>query len=110
MNKKITNEDIIDGSFVVPESVAEIVDFAFEDCTSLSSIIIPKSVVKIGEGAFDGCESLKSIIIPDSVTKIGDYAFHVCSSLKKVSLPKKVDLGYSVFDRCHPDIEIVYRD
>jgi len=27
-----------------------------------------------------------------------------------VSLPKKVKLGIDVFFRCHPDIELVYRD
>ena len=64
--KNVTNEDIVNGSFVIPDGVTEIRDWAFEDCTSLLSIIIP-----------------------ESVTKIGDYAFHVCSSLKKVSLPKK---------------------
>jgi hypothetical protein len=37
-------------------------------------------------------------------------AFYGCTSLKKVSLPKKVKLSYSVFDRCHPDLKIEYRD
>jgi len=87
MKKRITNKDIVNGSFVFPESVTE-----------------------IGNGAFDGCTSLSNIIIPESVTEIGNGAFYGCASLKKVSLSKKVKLGNYVFRGCHPDLEIVYRD
>ena len=108
--KNITNKDIINGSFVVPESVTEIGEGAFYGCTNLKNITLPEGVTKIGIDAFYGCSSLTNITIPESVTKIWDYAFCRCSSLKKVSLPKKVKLGDSVFHGCHPDIELVYRD
>ncbi len=49
---------------------------AFRDCSSLTSITIPNSVTNIGGGAFRSCTSLTSITIPDSVTSIGDYAFY----------------------------------
>ncbi len=110
MIKKITNKNITNGSFVIRDGVTKICDWAFEKCTSLESIVIPAGATKIGIGAFYGCSSLKNITIPESVTKIGDYAFDRCSSLKKVSLSKRVKLGYGVFFRCHPDLEIVYRD
>jgi hypothetical protein len=38
--------------------------FAFNNCTSLTSITIPDSVTSIDQGAFDGCTSLTSITIP----------------------------------------------
>ena len=38
-------------------------------------------VTRIGDWAFDGCSSLTSITIPDSVTSIGYEAFYGCSSL-----------------------------
>ena len=110
MKKRITNKDIVNGSFVFPESVTEIGNGAFDGCTSLSNIIIPESVTEIGCWAFDGCSSLKNITIPESVTEIGNGAFYGCASLKKVSLSKKVKLGNYVFRGCHPDLEIVYRD
>ena len=110
MNKNITNKDIINGSFVIRDGVTEILEWAFEACTSLESIILPKSVVKIGKFAFSDCWRLSSIIIPESVTEIGDWAFYGCTNLKKVSLSKKVDLGIGVFFGCHPDLEIEYRD
>ena len=53
----------------------EIGDWAFNECTSLTSINIPDSVTSIGEGAFNECTSLTSINIPTSVTSIGSYAF-----------------------------------
>ena len=110
MKKNITNKDIINGSFVIPEGITKIRDFAFEDCTNLESIIIPESVTKIGYWSFAYCTSLKKIIIPESVAEIGAGAFDGCKSLKKVSLPRKVKLSYSAFDGCHPDLEIEYRD
>lgn len=41
----------------------------------ISSYIIPDSVTSIGDWAFSGCESLRSVVIPDSVTSIGRGAF-----------------------------------
>ena len=56
-------------------SVTSIEDWAFADCSSLTSITIPNSVTSIGDLAFNGCSSLTSITIPNSVTSIGNYAF-----------------------------------
>ncbi|MBO7227888.1 MAG: leucine-rich repeat protein, partial [Bacteroidales bacterium] len=47
-----------------PDSVTEIGDWAFNDCSSLQSIVIPDSVTKIGKWAFNDCSSLQSIVIP----------------------------------------------
>ena len=55
--------------------------FAFDGCTSLTSVTIPESVTSIGNYAFEDCTSLTSITIPDSVTSIGNYAFEGCSQL-----------------------------
>ena len=49
--------------------------FAFQSCTSLTSITIPSGVTSIDNQAFYGCTTLTSITIPDSVTSIGGSAF-----------------------------------
>ena len=48
---------------VIPDdgSVTGIGSYAFEDCTSLTSVIIPKSVTSIGYNAFYNCDSLTSV-------------------------------------------------
>lgn len=55
-------------------------------CESLSSIIWSDSVVEIGEGAFDNCTSLEVVEIPNSVSKVGRYAFSYCANLRQVVL------------------------
>ena len=67
--------------FTIPDSVTSIGEYAFRDCTSLTSVTIGNSVTSIGEEAFCGCTSLTSIVIPDSVTSIGNRAFDGCTSL-----------------------------
>ncbi len=44
--------------------------------------IIMQGVASIGDYAFEFCSSLTSITIPDSVTSIGGCAFEFCSSLQ----------------------------
>ena len=66
-----------------PTSIGE---YAFVECTSLTSIDMPNSVTSIGEGAFGECSGLTSVTIPDSVTSIGYDAFYGCSSLTRVEI------------------------
>ena len=64
-----------DTNYIIPNSVTNIGDEAFDCCVSLTSINIPDSVTSIGRSAFSRCTSLTSINIPDGVTNIGDRAF-----------------------------------
>ena len=72
---------------VVLTSGASISDYAFSDCTALTSITIPNTVTRIGNYAFEGCTGLKTLTIPDSVTQIGDYALYGCTGLTSITLP-----------------------
>ena len=75
----------LSGEFTIPDSVTSIGEWAFEDCTGLTSITIPNTVTYIGDHAFYSCTGLTSITIPDSVTSIGAVAFGGCTGLTSIS-------------------------
>ena len=85
----------------IPNSVTTIGEYAFSNCSSLTSINMPNSVTTIGYAAFVGCSSMTHIDIPNSVTTIGEYAFRYCSSLTSVNMPNSVtEIGDYAFSNC----------
>lgn len=62
-------------------------DYAFYNCSRLTSAAIPDGVAWIGRGAFSGCESLASVAIPNGVKSIGSAAFADCG-VRKVYVEK----------------------
>ena len=88
-------------SITMPESITSIEDSAFSHCSLLTSITIPESVTSIGEYAFENCSSLTSITMPESITSIGMYAFEDCSSLTSIIIPEGVtSIEYGTFIAC----------
>ena len=86
---------------IIPNSVTSIGDFAFFNCSGLTSVEIPNSVTSIGDWAFADCSGLTSITIPNSVTSIGSFAFAYCSGLTSVEIPNSVtSIGRYVFESC----------
>ena len=93
-----------------------IADYAFSDCSGLTSITIPDSVTTIGFGAFEGCSSLESIVLPfvgktkDGTDKLylgyifGEYLRYfndaVPASLKNVVITGGTTIGPSAFSGC----------
>jgi hypothetical protein len=56
------------------------------ETVNIPAVIDGSPVVTIGAWAFDGCTSLTSISIPSSVTAIGNWAFWGCNSLTSISV------------------------
>ena len=75
---------------VIESGVTNIGNYAFYNCSYLTSVTIPNSVLSIGSEAFNGCSSLTSITIPKSVTSIEDHAFNGCYGLTYVTIPNSV--------------------
>ena len=95
-------------SYVIPNSVTSIGEYAFFACNSLAEVVIPNSVTNIGDRAFSFCSSLAEVVIPNSVTSIGEYAFFACNSLAEVVIPNSVtNIGDHAFSGCSSLAEVV---
>ena len=103
-NGKFASEDgrclIIDGvlnyfaigcgatEYTIPDSVTTIGDFAFRNCSSLTSVTIGNSVTTIEDGAFDECSSLTSVYCKATTPPAGGYnMFNKNASGRKIYVP-----------------------
>ncbi|MBQ5929408.1 MAG: leucine-rich repeat domain-containing protein, partial [Clostridia bacterium] len=83
-------------SIVVPATVQEIGDYAFQGCTALTSVTFVSeggqlsALNTIGKQAFDGCSALTEIKLPENVTSLGEKAFYNCSSLTNIEINKNL--------------------
>ena len=91
-------------SVEIPNSVTSIGYLAFTSCSSLTSVEIPNSVTSIGDAAFESCSSLTSVVIGNGVTSIGDVAFRNCSSLTSIVVAPN-NAKYDSRDNCNAIIE-----
>ena len=88
-------------SMTIPSGVTSIGEGTFCDCSGLTSLTIPSGVTSISDYAFSGCSGLTSLTIPSGVTSIGDYVFYDCSGLTSLTLPSSVtSIGREAFRSC----------
>lgn len=73
----------------LPDSTAEIGEYAFWKTEKLGFIILPSNLKAIKANAFYDC-GLKSIKIPAGVTELGEDAFGECSDLEVALVPRTV--------------------
>ena len=79
----------------------EIGEYAFKDCSRLTSLTLPAGITSIGYAAFNGCSGLTSLTLPAGITSIGRSAFCGCDGLTSLTLPAGItSIGRSTFEGC----------
>jgi hypothetical protein len=75
----------------------------------VGNYVIPNSVTNIGNGAFEGCSGLMNVVIPGSVTSTIDLMFSWCFGLTNITfLGNAPDAGYDLFDRVNGTVYYFY--
>lgn len=88
-------------SVILPDSIMEIGDDAFQDCKNLKTVQLPEKLKTIGMGAFAECSNLTEVKLPEKLKTIGWAAFAGCSNLTEVTIPENVtSLEYFAFANC----------
>ena len=96
------NGDIVIPSTLGGHTVKYIGNYAFSDCSSLTSVIITNNIISVGNNAFQDCSYLKKVTIGDCVKRIGDFVFVFCYNLKNIELGNSItSIGYHVFQDCY---------
>lgn len=87
-------------SVEIPDSVTQIGNAVFWNCSSLAEAVIGKGLKSIPENTFLQCESLQKAEIPEGITSIGHSAFSG-TKLTSVKIPDSVTtMGEGVFSSC----------
>ena len=91
--------------------VVAIADYAFSNCTKLTSVEIGEGITIIGDYAFYGCVNLKSVEIGEGTTIIGNFfGFTNCTSLESVVIPDStMCIGLSTFVGCNSLTSVYYK-
>lgn len=89
------------GDVVIPGTVQTIGDYAFYQCTRLTSVTIPDNVLSLGKTAFYNCFNLHSVNIGNGIAHIPDATFFGCSTLNLVTIGTGLtSIGYKAFMHC----------
>lgn len=95
---KVSDDDIVNGTFEIESGTICINSFAFQDCKKLKQITIPEGVKEIGPFAFRHCTRMRKIILPNSLESIGAGAFAFCHNLAHIHMKNIKFFGDGCFD------------
>lgn len=96
-------------SYVIPDSVVKIREYAFFSCRQLEQVELPSGLERIGYRAFETCIKLEKIVIPDSVKMIEECSFFNCEGLRKIIFGKReIEIGDWAFAYTD-DVEVYFK-
>ena len=128
-NCLIEAKNDISGAYIIKEGTRLLAEWAFANCSGLTSITIPESVTSIGDNAFAYCSGLTSVVwnaenyadfpssfdapfygrrsqitsftFGDSVKHIPAYMCYEMDNLTSITIPNSVtDIGEEAFMGC----------
>jgi hypothetical protein len=84
---------------ILKDGLEEIGEWAFARC-ALVRIVIPPTVKEIGERAFEECSELTTVILNDGLEEIGRRAFALCALVRIVIPPTIKEIDERAFEEC----------
>lgn len=85
----------------VQTGIEYIGEYAFFECSKLTSVNIPETVTALGKDVFKSCTSLKTYTSSAGITEISRHLFHDCTRLEKVILRKSITtIHANAFENC----------
>lgn len=86
---------------VIPDTVTQIDEAVFENCTELTDVTLPNGMTEIPMMFFYGCTSLTRVNMPDTIRSFQMYSFTNCQSLTSLIFPSGLtSLTLASFEGC----------
>ncbi len=86
---------------IINNGVTSIGNYAFSDCSQMTSVSLPDTLLSIGYEAFSQCTQLTHLELPNNLTYIGRCAFNECTNLKSISFPESLKtIENAAFRKC----------
>ena len=83
---------------ILPETLTEIGDYAFQNSWKLAAAEIPSGVKTLGPYCFTSCNSLGSITLHEGLKAIDEYVFFGCGGVYELELPEGITtIGANAF-------------
>ena len=106
--KKIGNGAL---AYYYPQAGVPMSNSFQKHCRNITKIVLPDTVTEIGEHAFQECTALREINLPDGITAISRFTFSGCKSLERIHLPQGIEsIGERSFSDCQELKELVFPD
>ncbi len=110
-NWAVDYNEKIEANVVLRDGTVGVANYAFYNCTVVSTVQMPASVKTVGRAAFYDCSALSSVELPATLERIEDYTFYRCKSFNPINLPPMLTyIGRSAFYKCGSSAAMLHSD